>query len=57
MREFKASKCYFGRLYFYYEPNSFIFPISTIIDKGGIVICFGHWGLTWSWNKETEDCD
>ena len=55
MKEFKFSKCYFGHLYFYYEPNTFILPISAIIDNTGIVICFGYWGLNWTWERETED--
>ena len=55
MKEFKCSKCYFGRLYFYYEPTSFIFPISAIVDKVGIAIAFGHWGMTLAWKRETEE--
>lgn len=55
MKEFKCSKCYFGHLYFYHEPNSFIFPISAIVDKGGMVIAIGHWGMTLTWKRETEE--
>ena len=50
MKEFKSSKCYFGHLFFYYESR-FIFPISAIIDKEGIVICFGFWGITLYWKR------
>ena len=54
MKEFKSSKTYFGHLSFYYEPNSFILPISAIIDECGIVICFGFWGLNWVWKKDSD---
>ena len=53
MKECKFSKCYLGHLFIYYEPNSFIFPVSAIIDTSGIVVCFGFWGLTWCWKKDT----
>ena len=52
MKEFRHTKTYFNHLYFYYEPNAFILPISAIIDKGGFVICFGFWGLSWTWKKD-----
>ena len=52
MKECKFSKCYLGHLFLYYEPNSFIFPVSAIIDASGIVVCFGFWGLTWCWKKD-----
>jgi hypothetical protein len=54
MKECKFSETYFGHLTFYYEPNIFNFPISAIIDRSGIVICFGFWGLNWTWKKEIE---
>lgn len=52
MKESKFSKTYFGHLNFYYIPHSFAIPISAIIDGVGIVICFGFWGLSWSWKRE-----
>lgn len=51
MKEYKHTRHYFGHLSFYYEPNSFILPISAIIDLDGIVICFGFWGLCLTWKK------
>ena len=54
MKEFKNTKTYFGHLSFYYEPNSFIFPISAIIDNGGIVLCFGFWGMVWTFKKDVN---
>jgi len=55
VKECKFSESYFGRLTFYYEPKSFIFPISAIIDTTGIVICFGFWGLNWLWKKDNDE--
>lgn len=52
MREFKSSKCYFGHLYFYYEPNNFVFPIAAIIDREGIVICCGFHGMMLYWIRQ-----
>ena len=54
MKEFKNTKYYFGHLSFYYEPNGFILPISAIIDRSGIVICFGFWGFNWLWKKDVD---
>lgn len=51
MKECKLSRIYFNHLTFYYEPNSFILPISVIIDNCGIVVCFGFWGLNWTWKN------
>ena len=55
MKEMKFSKTYFGRLTFYYEPKSFIIPVSAIIDSCGIVICFGFWGLNLTWKKYEDE--
>lgn len=49
MNEFKCTKTYFGHLTFYYEQNGFIIPVSAIFDRVGVVICFGFWGLNWTW--------
>lgn len=54
MKEYQHTKTYFGHLSFYYEPNSFILPISAIFDACGITICFGFWGLSWTWKREIE---
>lgn len=54
MKEFKCTKIYLGHLIFYYDPNSFIIPISAIIDREGIIICFGYWGLNWIWKKDSD---
>ena len=54
MKESRYTKTYFGHLFFYYDLNSFTFPISIIIDETGIVICFGFWGLNWGWRREIE---
>lgn len=52
MREFKCTKTYFGHLTFYYEPHGFVVPVSAIIDRVGVVICIGFWGLNWTWKKD-----
>lgn len=52
MKDSKFTKTYFGHLTFYYEPNSFIIPISAIFDRTGIVICFGFFGLNWVWKRD-----
>lgn len=54
MKEFKSTKTYLGHLTFYYLPTGFVIPISVIFDKSGLAICFGFWGLSWTWKR--EDC-
>ena len=53
-RELKFSKTYFKRLTFYSGTNSFIFPLSVLIDEVGFTMCFGFWGFMWYWKKEVE---
>ena len=55
MKEMKFSRIYFKHLCFYYEPNSFILPLSVIIDRGGVVVCLGFWGFNYSWKKWEDE--
>ena len=54
-KEVNFSKIFFKHAYFYYEPKSFIFPISLIIDKFGITLCFAFFGVVWYWNEINDD--
>lgn len=54
MKDCRFSKTYFDHLTFYYEPHGFVFPLAAIVDDCGIVICFGFWGLNWTWKKWSE---
>lgn len=55
MRVYRFSKTYFNHLFFYYRAHCFVLPVSVIIDKYGIVVALGFWGLCWLWKSNTNE--